>query len=239
MSSVDVIIPVFNEVAMLAELHTRLCQACPGANIVFVDNGSTDGTLEFIERLPEVKLLRHTENLGYGRSLRDGIAAGSGELIVMIDADLEYFPEDIPALLDALATVPAVYGSRFLRGARAESLMPLTRRFGNALVSAVFNTLFHQRLTDLYTGIRAVRRNALPESGLQAAGFEFVLELAARLADAGMQIGEVPVRYRVRTQGLSKMRHVPEFLKFVRRLVILKLDSLSWTPRSRGVRLRA
>jgi glycosyltransferase involved in cell wall biosynthesis len=239
MASVDVIIPVFNEAAMVAELHTRLCKACPDATIVFVDNASTDGTLAAIERLSDVKLVRHTQNLGYGRSLRDGIAASSGELIVMIDADLEYYPEDIPALVGALSTAPAVYGSRFLGGPHSEPVMPLTRRFGNALVSAVFNTLFHQRLTDLYTGIRAVRRNALPESGLQADGFEFVLELAARLADAGVQIEEVPVRYEARTRGLSKMRHVREFLRFVRRLVVLKLDSRSSTLRARGVRLQA
>ena len=225
MASVDVVIPIFNEAAMLGELHTRLRRACPTAKIIFVDNGSTDGTPEALERLSDVKLVRHTQNLGYGRSLRDGIAAGNGELIVMIDADLEYFPEDIPLLADALEEAPAVYGSRFL--AETAPRMAPTRRFGNALVSAVFSTLFHQRLTDLYTGLRAVRRNALPESALHAEGFEFVLELAARLAENGAQIAEVPVQYRERTQGTSKMRHIPEFLRFVRRLVLLKLAGTS------------
>ncbi|HVU05863.1 MAG TPA: glycosyltransferase family 2 protein [Polyangiaceae bacterium] len=220
MRSVDVVIPVFNEVHTVKELAARLARAVPGATLVFVDNGSTDGTLDAIGDISHARLVRHSENLGYGRSILDGIAAGSGELVVMIDADLEYHPEDVPLLLAALETTAAVYGSRFLGKRGGPAVMPRTREAGNRIVSGLFNVLFSQRLTDLYTGLRAVRRNALPP--LESPGFELVLELAARLSGDGVRIAEVPIGYTPRTLGRSKMRHVPEFLKFCARLVELR-----------------
>jgi glycosyltransferase involved in cell wall biosynthesis len=217
--SVDIVVPVFNEAQTVGELFERLCAACPNARVVFVDNGSTDGTLETISALPGAHVIRHAENLGYGQSLRDGIAASSGDYIVMIDADLEYLPEDVPAVVAALAGAEAVYGSRFLGRRFADGGMPLSRRLGNALVTGLFNVLFRQNLTDLYTGLRGVRRSAWPASRMERPGFEMVLELAARLVKAGGRIKEVPVAYEPRARGESKMRHVPEFVKFARCVV--------------------
>jgi glycosyltransferase involved in cell wall biosynthesis len=219
-AGLDVVVPVYNEEAAVTELVARLRAAVPGARLILVDNASSDGTVALVAAMPEVHLVRHRENLGYGRSLADGIAAGSGERIVMIDADLEYLPEDIPALDRALAAAPAVWGSRFLRpGARGSAVWSL----GNGLVTRAFNLLFGQGLTDLYTGIRGVRRAALPADGLRSPGFEFVLELAAALARAGVRIVEVPVGYAERRGGRSKMRHVRELLKFAVCLVALRL----------------
>ncbi|MBM4361977.1 MAG: hypothetical protein FJ104_04805, partial [Deltaproteobacteria bacterium] len=141
------------------------------------------------------------------------------------DADLEYHPEDVPAVVAALADSPCVYGSRFLTGGANGDVMPLVRRFGNGLVTTLFNVLFGQDLTDLYTGLRGVRRDALP-ARLACDGFELVLELAARVAQTGAVIREVPVAYTVRTRGQSKMQHVPEFLRFARRLVQLRLSTV-------------
>jgi glycosyltransferase involved in cell wall biosynthesis len=224
----DVVVPVYNEETAVPELVARLRASCPGARLIMVDNASTDGTVALLAAMPDVLLVRHRENLGYGRSLADGIAAGVGERIVMIDADLEYLPEDVPALDRALETAPAVWGSRFLRpGARGSAVWS----FGNGLVTRAFNLLFRQGLTDLYTGIRGVRRSALPAEKLTSPGFEFVLELAAALARSGVRIAEVPVGYAARRGGRSKMRHGRELAKFAARLVALRLrPSLSARP---------
>ena len=93
--------------------------------------------------------------------------------------------------------------------------MPLVRRLGNRAISGIFNLLFGQRMTDLYTGMKAIRRDALRGVELQQNGFEHVLELSARLAVAGHRIHEVAVVYTPRSQGVSKMRHIPETLKYV------------------------
>ncbi len=217
----DVVVPVYNEETAVGELIARLRAACPGARLIVVDNASTDGTVRLLAAMPDVLLVKHTENLGYGRSLADGIAAGTGERIVMIDADLEYLPEDVPAIDGALATAPAVWGSRFLRPVAAGGSAVWS--LGNAGVTRAFNMLFGQHLTDLYTGIRGVRRAALPAGGVHSPGFEFVLELAAELARAGIRIAEVPVGYAERRGGQSKMRHVRELMKFGVRLVALRL----------------
>ncbi len=220
-ATIDIVVPVYNEEAVVTELVERLGRACPDAKLFFVDNASTDRTVEILERLEAGTLICHGSNLGYGQSLRDGIAAGKGEFIVMIDADLEYHPEDIPALVEALERHRAVYGSRWRK--TPAPLVPWLRRLGNRLVSGLFNRLFRQEVSDLYTGIRAVRRSALPPR-LNRAGFEYVLELAAALARSGVPIGEVPVGYTPRTQGQSKMRHVPEFLKFAWCLVRFRMS---------------
>jgi glycosyltransferase involved in cell wall biosynthesis len=221
--TVDVVIPIYNERASVEELVRRLRQSCPQARLLFVDNASTDGTVEWLEAQEEIGLVRHESNLGYGQSLIDGLQAGSGELVVQIDADLEYRPEDVPALVEALGTAEAVYGSRFL-GARGGGLdMAWHRSLGNRCVTALFNLLFRQRLTDLYTGIRAFRRSAL-DLPLHRPGFEFVLEVAVRLARRGVRIREVPVGYDPRRSGESKMRHLRELAKFAYWLVRLRLS---------------
>ncbi len=218
----EIVVPIYNEAATVDALIERLQRACPGSRVVFVDNASTDGTLERLAAHPEVDVVRHPRNLGYGRSIRDGIAACRRTNVVVIDADLEYQPEDVPAVVAALATSPVVHGSRFL-GPDAARAMRGTRRLGNGLVTALFNVLFGQRLTDLYTGVRGYRRADVPLDRLTRDGFEFVLEASARFALAGVRIVEVPVRYVVRTTGRSKMRHVREFAKFAWCLTILRV----------------
>ena len=223
-SNIDIVVPIFNEEATVAELLERLRQSCPEARLIFVDNASTDSTRDLLRRHGVVDLVCHETNLGYGRSLLDGMRHGSGEHVVIIDADLEYLPEDVPSLVAGLGAAGAVYGSRFLSGRESPPAMQWYRSLGNGLVTKLFNLLFRQGLTDLYTGVRAFRREVLPLDELESAGFEFVLELSARLVHAGVSIGEVPVGYRPRATGHSKMRHIPEFLKFARRLVALRIN---------------
>ncbi len=202
-------VPILNEAGCVDELIDRLALACPRACLIFVDNGSTDGTLDRL-RARGVETIRHVRNEGYGKSLRDGIAHGKGRAIVTIDADLEYPPESIPALLDALQTNPVVYGSRFCGGRKPE--MRAIRMFGNRFLTGIFNVVCRQRLTDLYTGIKAFRRDAVDGRQFQESGFTFVVEFAAHVSRS-CRIAEVPVEYRARSKGRSKMRHVAEALR--------------------------
>lgn len=227
----DIVIPTCNEEATVPELLRRLREACPGARLIFVDNASTDGTRERLVGGGVVDIILHEENLGYGRSLLDGMRAGTGENIIVIDADLEYFPEDIPALLASLERAEASYGSRFLgREGAAAPAMQWYRALGNLVVTTLFNLLFRRKLTDLYTGIRAFRRDALALDALESPGFEFVLEISVRLVQNGAAIVEVPARYAPRSTGASKMRHIPELLRFTRRLLALRFGAKPGRP---------
>jgi glycosyltransferase involved in cell wall biosynthesis len=216
----DIVVPVLNEEASIDEFHTRMAALGYADALLFVDNASTDGTVARIER-HGARLLRHERNEGYGASIRDGIAASDGELVVVIDADLEYPPEAVPAIVAALAEHPVVYASRFLSPEPPD--MPVVRRVGNRAASSLFNLLFRQHTTDIQTGMKGLRRAALPLGTLQRAGFEHTVELGAMITRAGHRIHEVPVEYRPRQRGRSKMRHVPEVAKLFAWLVRYRL----------------
>lgn len=211
--TVDIVVPVHNEVESVDEFYARCADLALAEALIFVDNASTDGTVARLSAHPGLRLIRHDTNLGWGASVRDGIAATTGERIVIVDADLEYPPEAIPRLLAALEQTPAVYASRFL-GARPPD-MPLARRLGNRLMTGFFNVLFGQRLTDFATGMKAVRRSAVPLERLQQNGWEHGAEIAALIALSGHRIGEIAVEYTPRQAGRSKMRHLREAVKVI------------------------
>jgi glycosyltransferase involved in cell wall biosynthesis len=208
----DLIVPVFNEVESLPDFFSRLQKLGLSANIIFIDNGSTDGSLALLKQYPGAQVIAHEHNEGYGASIVDGIRAGKHQNIVIIDADGEYPLECIPALLIALETQDVVYGSRFLAG--QGSSMPWLKARGNQLISEAFNRLFQQQVTDLYTGCKAFRRSCLQKIQLQQTGFEHVLELSAKLAARQYRIHEIPLVYTPRQAGRSKMRHGIETAKF-------------------------
>jgi len=214
-STVDILIPVRNEAAGLRRFHERIGAVARDFNLVFIDNASIDGSVEIIESFPDATLIRHDRDEGYGGSIIDGIMQTSGSRIVIIDADCEYPPECVPELLTALEEQEVVYASRFLnRGSAAEAGMPFLKMFGNRCISSLFNLLFRQDTTDLYTGCKALRRDCVKGMQLECRGFEHVLELAARLAQRGYRIGEIPVKFEPRGTDRSKMRHVSETAKF-------------------------
>jgi glycosyltransferase involved in cell wall biosynthesis len=218
MESVDIIVPVYNEEKNIPELVRRLQLSYPEGHIVFIDNASTDLSVKLIKGYPNIKLVRHPKNEGYGKSIADGIKNSKGEFIIIIDADLEYPPEAIPAMVEELKNHDVVYGSRFLGSASIS--MEKFRLLGNRLITYVFNILFGQKLTDLYTGMRGIRRSALAKLEIQRSGFEAVLELSAKLVRNKVQIREIDIKYQPRKSGQSKMRHIPETIKYLCLVII-------------------
>lgn len=209
---IDVIVPVYNEEEILPEFHRRLRALGLPLNIIYVDNFSRDNSVNIISSFDDATLIRHDRNEGYGASLIDGIAASSNEKIIIIDADCEYPPEAIPELIDRLDAADVVYTSRFLDG--KNDFMPLTKRLGNQLISSLFNLLYRQQLTDLYTGCKGLRRSALAGINLTCKGFEHVLELGVKLAVKKARTAEVPVRFTPRHTGVAKMQHLTETAKY-------------------------
>lgn len=218
---VDVVVPVLNEHEMLPEFLRRVDSLKLPLHLIFVDNGSTDGTLEFLGTRPDVTVIAHGENLGYGRSLIDGMRASTSDRVVIIDADCEYPPEAIPALLDELEQNQVVYASRFRDSHDID--MSRLRSGGNRLLTAFYNMLYRQGLTDLYTGMKGMRREAIADMPFSRTGFEHVAELAARLSRRGYQIAELPIAYRPRQTGRSKMKHFSELMKAVYVLIYYRV----------------
>lgn len=218
---VDILIPVLNERENLSRLYSSL-KALPGEyRLIFIDNCSTDGSLEYLHRIPGALVIEHPFNRGYGGSLKSGMNRATAEKIIIIDADCEYHPDVIPKIVEKLESYDVVHTSRFLTSEPRS--VNLLRSVGNKCITAIFNLLFHTNLTDLYTGCKGYRRRCLLNLPLQQNGFEHVLEVSARLAANRVVFHEVPVRYQQRAQGVSKMRHIPETVKYLFLVIYYRL----------------
>jgi glycosyltransferase involved in cell wall biosynthesis len=199
----SVIIPAYNEAATISEIIGRVRATGLADEIVVVDDGSTDATPALLAQLqsagqPALKLLRHEKNRGKGAGMRTGLAAVSGELVLVQDADLEYDPADYPALLAPFAdpAVEVVYGSRNLqRNPRSTFAF----YWGGRLLSWVANWLNGSHLTDEATGYKVIKTELLREIGLETDGFEFCPEVTTKLLQRGITIHEVPISYHPRS----------------------------------------
>ncbi|MEE8356662.1 MAG: glycosyltransferase family 2 protein, partial [Anaerolineales bacterium] len=150
-----VIIPVYNEINTIEELLDRVKSTGLVDEILVIDDGSTDGTNTFLEKLDgldQIKVFLHSKNQGKGAAVRTGLKNASCDVILIQDADLEYDPRDYPALLkpieEGLADV--VYGSRFLGGPRRSTMF--WHMVANKLLTLITNILYDTILTDMETG---------------------------------------------------------------------------------------
>ena len=198
-----VVIPVFNEREPLPLVVGAIPRERVG-EIVVVDNGSTDGTPLVARDLP-VRLVRE-DRRGYGSACLAGIAALTAsppDVVVFLDGDFSDHPEEMPALLDAIAAgADLVIGSR-ARGRREPGALLPQARFGNALACFLIDRIFGHRFTDLGP-FRAIRWDALTALGMEDRTFGWTVEMQVKAVRQGLAIAEVPVSYRRRI-GVSKI----------------------------------
>ena len=202
---VSIIIPVYNERHMLAQVLERVLAAPLPAGcsreVLVVDDGSTDGTaqlLEAWERAGAVRVSRSATNRGKGAALRLGIGQASGDIILVQDGDLEYDPRDYVALLEPLVSgrEAVVYGSRFLKGSAAG--MKPAHWIANRILALAANLIYRAGLTDEATAYKAFRAGLLKSIPLECKRFEFCPEVTAKVRRLGYRIHEVPVSYNAR-----------------------------------------
>ena len=210
---VDVIVPVYNEEEVLVSFYQRLMALPVALHPIFIDNASTDNSVQILRSFANATVIEHARNEGYGASLRDGMRAATSAKVVIIDADCEYPPEAIPLMLERLDSCDIVYASRFLEPQQTK--MPRLKVMGNKMITQLFNRLFRQTLTDLYTGAKAFRREVIADMEMEQTGFEHVLEMAVRWALAGWRFAEIHVTFSPRQTGVSKMAHLSETAKYL------------------------
>ncbi len=205
---VSVLVPVYNEAAHVDELLQAIQASPVKKEIIIVDDGSNDGTREKLQALPpsdDLTIVFHEKNCGKGAAIRTALAYARGEYLLIQDSDLEYDPQDYPALLQPLEEGKAnvVYGVRPDRPERG-----LRFFLGAKLLTHLTNLLYRAGIHDEATCYKVFRRSLLGRVQLECHRFEFCPEVTAKLCRMGEKIAEVPISYQPRSavEG-KKIRH--------------------------------
>jgi glycosyltransferase involved in cell wall biosynthesis len=176
--------------------------------LIVVDDGSTDGTSEILDTLtagrPDIRLIRQA-NRGKGAALRAAIPHITGEIAVIQDADLEYDPVEVPALIEPIrqGRADVVYGSR-LSGGRPQRAYLFWHLAGNRLLSLITGVLYNTTLTDMETGYKAFRSDVLRSLDLREDDFAIEPEITGKICKQRLRIYEVPISYYGRTYEEGK-----------------------------------
>jgi glycosyltransferase involved in cell wall biosynthesis len=192
----SVVMPVFNERNTVETIIRRVLAVPLRLQLVVVDDGSTDGSGDILDRLQHelpFTLLRQA-NAGKGAALRRGFDAVTGDLVVIQDADLEYSPEEYLQLIELICQGHAdvVFGSRFLGRHR---VFLFTHYLGNRVVTFATNVLYNTMLSDMETCYKVMRVEVLRSMRLESNGFGIEPELTAKIFKRHYRVYEVPITY--------------------------------------------
>jgi glycosyltransferase involved in cell wall biosynthesis len=222
-TELTIVMPVFNEhVRLERAVEAVLCaRVSDDLEVLVVDDGSTDGTRELLRERAwpaEVRVLYHDRNRGKGAAIRTALAEARGVFTTIMDADLEYEPSDIPALLAPLRSgdAKAVFGTR---GFQSHSAFSFWYVVGNRAVTFAANLLYNSWVSDMMTGQKAMTTELFRSLALRERGFAIEAEITAKLLRRGIRIYEVPISYTARSREDGKKLLAVDGLRVLRTLL--------------------
>lgn len=203
----SVVMPCYNEAATVAEMVKRVLASPHTAELVIVDDGSTDGTRELLDGFDDsrVRIVLQPFNCGKGAAVRRGFEIASAEFVIVQDADLEYDPDDYDIILEPLlnGSADVVYGSRFQSG-RPRRVLYFWHSVGNRFLTLLSNMFTDLNLTDMETCYKAFRTEIVQSLDLRENRFGIEPEITAKVAAGGWRIWEVGISYSGRTYAEGK-----------------------------------
>ena len=224
MTTLSVVIPAYNEEDGIEHVIKRVLgtQDALGKlgialEFLIVDDGSRDRTAALISKYPQVRLIRHIKNRGYGAAIKTGFRHATGELLAFLDADATYPPENLPDLCRAAMEQHGdmIVASR-MSGEKSE--MPLTRRVGNFAFANLLSVIGNTSVRDTSSGMRIIRRECLESLYPLPDGLEFTPAMSTRAIHENLKVIEVAVPYSERV-GRSKLSVVRDGFRFTNAIV--------------------
>jgi len=224
---VSFLVPAFNEAATIRAVLDAVWALDLDKQIVVVDDGSTDGTGDLVERWREQRdgvVLVRKENQGKGSAVRAAIPHANGDIAVIQDADLEYDPADVPDLIEPIVrgVADVVFGSR-LSGGRPQRAYMFWHLLGNRFLSLLTNVLYNTTLSDMETGYKAFRMEVLRSLELRQDDFGIEPEITAKICKRKLRVYELPIAYYGRTYAEGKKITWRDGFKAIRVLLGVRL----------------
>jgi glycosyltransferase involved in cell wall biosynthesis len=225
---VSFLVPAYNEAATIAALLDAVWALEFDKQIVVVDDGSTDGTGDLVEQWRTGKdgvVFVRQENRGKGAAVRAAIPHVDGDIAVIQDADLEYDPADVPALIEPIqrGVADVVFGSR-LSGGRPQRAYLFWHLVGNRFLSLLTNLLYNTTLSDMETGYKAFRSDVLRSLDLRQDDFGIEPEITAKVCKRKLRVYELPIAYYGRTYAEGKKITWRDGFKAIRVLLGVRLS---------------
>ncbi|RIK67915.1 MAG: glycosyl transferase [Planctomycetota bacterium] len=231
----SVLVPVFNEERTVGRTLRRLLAVpFPGPfEVIVVDDGSTDGSAEVIQRLTGtegVSVVRHEVNSGKGAAIQTALRHARGRFMVIQDADDELDPMDLLPMFEKVRTgvCPVCYGSRFLGDAGRFRFRPIY--LANRLLNGLCNVLNGLRLTDMNTCYKMMRTDIARRLNLCSRGFAMEPEITTKLARMGIDILEHPIRYKPRLRAEGKKIRATDFFRYLLAMIRFRFERPSFIP---------
>ncbi len=222
----SVVIPVYNEIDTILEILQRVKAVPIDKEIIIVDDYSTDGTREILREIKDdnIQLILNEENRGKGFSIRKGFEYITGNIVIVQDADLEYYPDEYPVLIQKIMEGKAdvVYGTRFSGPRR---VFHFYHFLGNQVLNLIANFLYDTNLSDLMTGYKVFRADVLRRIKLSANGFGIEAEITAQILKRKLRLYEIPISYDGRDYDEGKKITWKDFFRSLYWLIKCRFES--------------
>ncbi len=227
---ISIIVAAYNEQGNIGKAIKRVREVLPHAEIIIVNDGSTDQTLQEAQQFENqhTKIISYSPNCGKGYATRKGIEAATGSLMAQIDADLQFPPEGLPSLIQPIIERKAdiVFGSRYLNSLVniEKGSISFIKRLASYVMAGIISFVCGQRYTDVFAGFKAWKSDVIRKLDLQENDFTYEAEIAIKAKKYHYKVIEVPTNYKGRIGGKSKIKVLYHTITIAWR--ILKLATL-------------